>query len=442
MMNHSSPKLSLFQGFLFGGAIAALATGALLSPSLSHRVNAQLEDSPKALVDEVWQLVNKEFVDRNFNQVEWLKVRQELLNKDYHSYDEAYREIKKSLRLLGDPYTRFLTPDEFEVLTSQTSGELSGVGIKIDFDEQKHYLMVVEPIENSPAWEAGIKQGDRILQINGKNTSLMTLEQASDEIKGEIGTEVELQIARPNGQILNFTLKRAQIELPSVSYNLKRENQMKIGYIKLDEFSSHAAEQMKEAINNLSLQEPSAFVLDLRGNPGGLLFASVDIARMWMDSGLIVSTDDSERGHREFTANRSALTDLPLVVLVDGNSASASEILAGALKDNKRATIVGSQTYGKGTVQSLHTLSNGSGLAVTISRYFLPSGININHHGITPDISLDLSQDEAQNLQVNPSLIATQSDPQYSRAVSFLYNSQIGQTNNTSEPVSIRSIAE
>jgi carboxyl-terminal processing protease len=437
-MNYSSPKFSFFQGMLFGSAIALLTAGALLSPSLSHRVNAELNDNPKALVDEVWQLVNQGFVDRNFNQVEWLKIRQDLLSKEYHSYDEAYREIRKALRLLGDPYTRFLEPQEFEVLTSQTSGELSGVGIRIDFDEEKRHLMVVEPIEKSPAWEAGIKKGDRILQINGKNTALMTVEQASEEIRGEVGTTVQLQLSRPGGELLNLTLTRAQIELPSVSYTLKRENQLKVGYIKLDEFSSHAAEQMKDAIEDLSLQDPSAFVLDLRGNPGGLLFASVDIARMWMDNGEIVSTIDSQQGHRHFSANRTALTDLPLVVLVDGNSASASEILAGALKDNKRATIVGSQTYGKGTVQSLHSLSNGAGLAVTISSYFPPSGININHHGITPDIPLELSQDEQLNLQVNPSLIATQSDPQYRRAISFLYNGNIGQGNNRPDPVSVR----
>jgi carboxyl-terminal processing protease len=437
-MNHSSRKLSFFQGLLFGSAIAALSTGALLFPSFGYRVNAELEDNPKAVVDEVWQLVNQEFVDRSFNQVEWAKIRQDLLKKDYNSYDQAYREIRKALRLLGDPYTRFLDPQEFEVLTSQTSGELSGVGIRMDFDEQSRQLIVVEPLVNSPAWKAGIRKGDRILQINGKNTSLMSLEQASEEIRGAVGTNVELQISRPSGEVLKLSLTRSQIELPSVSYTMKQENQLNVGYIKLDEFSSHAAEQMKKAIEELSLKEPSAFVLDLRGNPGGLLFASVDIARMWMNTGEIVSTIDSQRGHRHFSANRTALTDLPLVVLVDKNSASASEILAGALKDNKRATIVGTQTYGKGTVQSLHTLSDGSGLAVTISRYFPPSGININHHGITPDISLELSQDEQLNLQVNPSLIATQSDPQYRRAISFLYNSNIGQGHNSNAPVSIR----
>ena len=436
-MNQSSPKFSFFKGLLFGSAIAAFTTGALLFPSFSNKVNAQLEDNPKALVDEVWQLVNEEFVDRNFNQVEWLEVRRELLTKDYNSYDEAYREIRKALRLLGDPYTRFLPPPEFEYLTSQTSGELSGVGIKIDFDEDNNHLIVVEPLENSPAWEAGIREGDKILQINGQNTSLMSLEQASEEIRGEIGTDVELKIARSNEEILNFTLTRSQIELPSVSYSVKRENGKKIGYIKLDEFSSHAAEQMKKAIEDISLRDPSAFVLDLRGNPGGLLFASVDIARMWMDHGEIVSTVDAQRGERYFNANRTALTDLPLVVLVDGNSASASEILAGALKDNQRATIVGTQTYGKGTVQSLHTLSNGSGLAVTISRYFPPSGININHEGITPDITLELSQDEELNLQLNPSLVASPSDPQYRRAISFLNNAHIGENVINNAPVSI-----
>jgi carboxyl-terminal processing protease len=248
----------------------------------------------------------------------------------------------------------------------------------------------------------------------------MSLEQASEAIKGELDTDVNLQISRPSDKTFNAVITRAQIEVPSVNYALKDEDNLKIGYIKLDEFSSHAAEQMKEAIEDLHKQKATAFVLDLRGNPGGLLFASVDIARMWMQQGEIVDIVDRAGGHRKFSADGSAITDLPLVVLVDGDSASASEILAGALKENSRATIVGTTTYGKGTVQSVHSLSDGSGLVVTISRYFPPSGININKKGIKPNIIQDLTLESKNQLAQDPSLIGTKADTQYSKAIAVL----------------------
>ena len=437
-MNQTPKQFSAYRRFLLGGAIATLSVGSLFAPGLHPSVNAALEDSPKTIVDEVWQIVNNEFVDRSFNQVDWQKTRQELLKKNYTNNEQAYKAIQESLRRLGDPYTRFLKPTEFELLTSQTSGELSGIGIRLEINEKTSTLTVIESLENSPAIEAGIQSGDKILQIDGKPTSLMTVEQASEHIQGEIGTEINLQISREGEGLFNLTLTRAQIELPSVSYTLKREDQLRVGYIKLDEFSSHAAEQMKQAIQSLHEQEVSAFVLDLRGNPGGLLFASVDIARMWMAQGEIVRTVDRKGGDRQFSANRTALTDLPLVVLVNENSASASEILAGALKDNQRATIVGTRTFGKGTVQSVHGLSDGSGLAVTISRYYPPSGININVQGISPDIPLNLTTEQQLSLRVNPSLIGTRNDPQYTRAISFLRTSRLGQKDSSSEPISIR----
>jgi carboxyl-terminal processing protease len=186
----------------------------------------------------------------------------------------------------------------------------------------------------------------------------MTIEQATEAIQGDVGTSVSVQLYRKTKGVFEISLTRAKIEIPSVSYAIKQEDRLKIGYIKLDEFSSHAAEQMKQAIEELDRQKVSGYVLDLRGNPGGLLFASVDIARMWMKQGKIVSTIDRRGGDRLFSANNTAITDLPLVVLVNKNSASASEILAGALKENGRATLVGTSTYGKSTVQSVHSLSD------------------------------------------------------------------------------------
>ena len=400
--------------------LAALTTTSLLVSQSSSPVTAALENSPKNVVDEVWQIVNSEFVDPEFNHTDWKIKRQELLHQEYADEKSAYKAIRNSLKELGDPYTRFLEPKEYEELTSQTSGELSGIGIRLGIDEKTSKLTVVEPIPNSPASKAGLKAGDRIVSINGKPSQLMSLEQASAEIKGEVGTEVKLKIARPQQPAFDVTIARAQIELPSVSYTLNQEEDSKVGYIKLDEFSSHAAEQMQKAIEDLSQKQASGFVLDLRGNPGGLLFSSVEIARMWMEKGAIVSTIDRKGGNDKFSANGKSLTNLPLVVLVDGYSASASEILAGALKENHRAKVVGSRTYGKGTVQSVHPLSDGSGLAVTIARYYPPSGIDINQKGIDPDIQVNLSREEQTNLSINPDLIGTKDDPQYARAVTIL----------------------
>lgn len=438
-MNYSPRKRSFCQSLLFGGTIATLATGSILTPALSSSVKSNLEDSPKAVVDQVWQIVNNEFVDKEFNHADWQAKRQELLSRNYTNRKQAYKAIRDSLKELGDPYTRFLTPDEFEILTSHTSGEMSGVGLRLTLDKRTNDLVVVDCLKNSPAMKGGIKAGDRILKINGKPTALMNLEQASDEIQGEIGTEISLQVSRQGKKVFELTLTRTQVEIASVSYSLNQEDKLKVGYIKLDEFSSHATEQMKEAIKDLNKQGASAFVLDLRGNPGGLLFASVEIARLWMDQGAIVRTVDRKGGDQKFSANGTSITKLPLVVLVNEGSASASEILTGALKENGRATIVGTSTFGKGSVQSVHSLSDGSGIAVTIAHYYPPSGINITKKGIKPDIYLDLTMEQQLRLKDNPSLVATKADPQYARALSVLKTNNLTNTNRLSQPVGISS---
>jgi len=405
---------------LCGGAVAATAAISLFGPGLG-RVRAALQDSPKAVIDEAWQIVNREYVDSSFNRVNWQAERQILLDKSYSSRQEAYAALRKSLEKLDDPYTRFMDPKQYEALSNQTSGEVSGVGIRLEVNEKTKLLTVVEPIENSPASRAGIQSGDHILSINGKSTRGMSVEDASSLIRGEVGTKVSLEIRRgttPNS--FTVSLMRARIELPTVRYSLKQEGNNRIGYIRLNEFSAHAAEQMRRAIQDLSKQDVNGFVLDLRGNPGGLLQASIEISRMWMDQGAIVRTVDRRGKDEEVSANQTALTKLPLVVLVDGNSASSSEILTGALKDNGRATIVGSQTFGKALVQSVHNLADGSGLAVTIAHYYTPKGTDISHKGITPDVKIDLTESDQKKLLSDPKLLATLQDPQYARAVAEL----------------------
>ncbi len=436
-MNQSPRKFT--KGVLFSGAIVATAALHLFGPMWCHAVHAALKDSPKAVVDEAWQIVNHEYVDGSFNHVDWQVVRQQLLSKNYTSKEQAYTALRAALKQLGDPYTRFMDPKQYQALTNQTSGELSGVGIRLELDEKTKNISIVEPIENSPAFKAGIKPGDWLVAIDGKPTKGMTLEQASALIRGEVGTPVSLKLSRKEKGEFDVQLTRAQIELASVRYSLKQEGKLKIGYIRFSEFSSHAATQMNRAIKDLTNQQANAFVLDMRENPGGLLHASIEIARMWMDNGAIVRTVDRLGDSEEFKANHTAISKLPLAVLVDGNSASASEILTGALKDNRRATVVGSQTFGKALVQSVHSLSDGSGLAVTIAHYFTPNGTDIGHKGVTPDVKIDLTEDQQKQLLSNPALVATQNDPQYERAIAVLEKTNLAQANSNQSVPSLSS---
>jgi carboxyl-terminal processing protease len=402
---------------MFAGAM--LAT---LLPVAASSALAVSKDSPKALVDEAWQIVNREYVDGTFNRLDWQKTRMELLKRNYRNRQEAYVAIRSTLKKLGDPYTRFMDPQQFQSLNNQTSGEMSGVGIKLEANPRTQQLVVAEAIDNSPAAKAGIKSGDIIVAIDGKSTKNMTLEGAISLIRGEIGKSITLKIARGSKSPFDIALTRAQIEVSSVFSEVKQEGKLKVGYIRLAEFSSHSSEQMQKAIKDLNRKQVNAYVLDMRGNPGGLLQASVEIARMWLDNGTIVKTVDRKGGNEDFRAVQGALTQLPMAVLVDGNSASASEILAGALKDNRRAQIVGAQTFGKALVQSVHSLSDGSGMAVTVAHYYTPNGTDIGHKGVTPDVKVDLNFNEQKNLADSPALLGSPQDPQYQRAVAVLQN--------------------
>lgn len=438
-MNSSAKNHSLLQIAMIGGAIATTATVSLFGPAWTRSVRAALQDSPKAVIDQVWQLVNSEYVDGKFNQQDWLAVRKSLLSKEYSSKEEAYVAIREALQKLNDPYTRFMDPQQFEALTNQTSGEVSGIGIRMELNETTKRLTVLEAIENSPALKAGIKAGDEILAINGKSTDKMKVDDASKLIRGKEGTPITLRLGRNGTNAFDLKLTRAKIEVPTVTYNLKQEGNRRVGYIRLREFSAHASEQMARAIRNLNGQKVDSYVLDLRGNPGGLLQASIEIARMWLDDGGIVRTVNRQGVNENTRANRTALTKLPLAVLVDGNSASASEILTGALKDNKRAVVIGTQTFGKALVQSVHELPDGSGLAVTIAHYYTPKGTDINHKGITPDIKLELTEAQERQLASNPQLIGTQNDPQYARAIAVLSNNTLARPNvsQTNQPMSL-----
>lgn len=406
---------------------SAIATGttllSFLIPITDTSSIAALQNSPKAILDEAWQIINAEYVDPAFNQLDWQAVRTELLSQDYTSMEESYEALKEVLDELDDPYTRFMDPDQYEQLTNQTSGEFSGVGLRLTVPEDTGVLTVVEALEGSPADVAGLVEGDRILSIEGVSTEGMDVKEAANLMKGEVGTPLNLKVLTQDdatGEGADVSLVRARLELPTVHYSLQQEGQTDIGYIRLSEFSAHAPEQMSEAIADLTAEDVDAFILDLRGNPGGLLSSSIDVSRMWLDSGAIVQTVDRHGDSQEVFADGSALTNLPLAVLVDGNSASSSEIVTGALADNDRAVVVGHETFGKALVQAVHSLSDGSGLAVTVAHYYTPDGTDISQSGIAPDIPVTLTLEQYQRLAAEPRLQGTYGDPYYRQALEAL----------------------
>ncbi len=412
------------RGLVLGATAAAVSavtiTGAGLHLSAGQ---AFFSESPKELVDEVWQIIDRTYVDGTFNQVDWKALRKDYLNRTYTNKEAAYKAIREMLKKLDDPYTRFMDPQEFKNMQIDTSGELTGVGIQLAADEKTKKLTVIAPIEDSPAFEAGVQSKDIITFIDGKSTEGMDVNKAVTLIRGPAGTQVTLTIQRGDKQ-LEYKLKRARIEIHPVRSALQTSPTGNVGYIRLVQFSANAPKEMRTAIEKLEKQQVSGYILDLRSNPGGLLYTSVDIARMWLKEGGIVSTVNRQGEQDREQANNKALTTKPLVVLVDGGSASASEILSGALQDNKRAVIVGTKTFGKGLVQSVRGLGDGSGLAVTIAKYLTPNGRDINKHGIDPDVEIKLSDEQRKDLSANRDRIGTTADPQYAKALDVL-NQQI-----------------
>jgi carboxyl-terminal processing protease len=408
------------RGLILGATAFVVTSVAVTGAGLRFsQSQAFFRESPKELIDEVWQIINRQYVDATFNQVDWREVRNEYLGKDYANKEEAYEAIQEMLKKLEDPYTRFMTPEEFKNMQVDTSGELTGIGIQITKEEETENIIVIAPIEDTPAFEAGIVAKDIILKIDGKSTAGMELNDAVQLIRGKPETKVTLTIKRGEKEI-DFTIKRAKIEIHPVRARLEKTSTDTVGYIRLSQFSSNAASEMEQAIAKFEGENVEGYILDLRSNPGGLLYSSVEIARMWIGKGKLVSTVDRVGEVDSHRANNSALTDKPLVVLVDGGSASASEILSGALQDHQRATIVGTQTFGKGLVQSVRGLGDGSGLAVTIAKYLTPNGKDINKEGIKPDIVSEMTEAERDILVKDRQKIGTLEDVQFKKALEIL----------------------
>lgn len=367
------------------------------------------------LFSQAWRIVNRAYLDDTFNHQNWWLVREKLLKEPLGTREETYEAIEGMLASLDDPFTRLLKPDQYRSLQVNTAGELTGIGLQIALDSESGTIQAIAPIEGSPAFDAGLQPGDLIWEIDGVSTVGLTLDEAAARMRGPVGTVVVLTVQRVDSEIREkIEMVRSRIALNPVVASLKTSTTgVPVGYIRLGQFNGNATAEVAAAINKLEEQGAQAYILDLRNNPGGLLQAGIEIARLWLDSGTIVYTVNRQGTLGSFEATGEALTDDPLVVLIDRGTASASEILAGALQDNQRAVLVGERSFGKGLIQSLFDLADGSGLAVTVAKYETPNHRDINKLGITPDRVVSRGD-------LMPTQLASGADPQYQAAIDFV----------------------
>ena len=370
--------------------------------SSGHVTDAQMKG--EALYEEAWQLIRAEYVDGSFNGQNWDTWRYRFKG-DIHDLDDAHVAIGTMVASLNDEYTRFLLPKSMKEQTMSIDSRLFGVGIQIAVRD--HKLMVMSVLDETPAKMGGLMPKDLIMAIDGDVSTGFTVEQAAERIRGPEGTPVVLTIKRGDKKEFQVRLKRAEIKLKSV---FTRElDDKRIGYIRISSFISENMEaELLEILTRLKNKE--AIIIDLRGNYGGLFANAVEIADLLLEDGKIVSVTNRAGQNRVYMADPQVLYRKPVVVLIDGGSASASEILSGALKDNNRAELIGTQSFGKGLVQKINEMSYGAGMNITISKYFTPAGTDINKKGIAPDIRVRFTEAD----------LKARRDPQLKEAVSFL----------------------
>ncbi|MDA9696522.1 S41 family peptidase [Candidatus Pelagibacter sp.] len=344
------------------------------------------------LFGEVLEKINKEYVDE-FNQSE--------------SMDSAINGLLQSL----DPYSSYMSPKIFDEMQTETSGEFGGLGIEVSMEAG--VVKVISPIDDTPASRAGLKAGDYIVKINDVQVQGKSLSEAVDLMRGPVGSGIELTVRRRGERkALTFNIIREVIQVQSVKSEIIDEN---IGYIRLTSFNDNSSDQIEKQIKKLKKDKNlNSFILDLRNNPGGLLSQAIKISDFFLENGEIVSTKSRKKSeNRKWFAKKGDITDgKTLLVLINYGSASASEIVAGALKDHKRAIIVGENSFGKGSVQSIIPLKNRGAIRLTVAKYYLPSGKSISEVGVRPDIEVNEEGDDFR--------IKTDTDNQLNYAIKLL----------------------
>jgi carboxyl-terminal processing protease len=344
------------------------------------------------LFGEVLEKINREYIDE-INQSE--------------SMDSAINGLLQSL----DPYSSYMSPEILEEMQTETSGEFGGLGIEVSMEAG--VVKVISPIDDTPASKAGIKAGDYIVKINDTQVQGKSLSEAVDLMRGPVGSSIELTVRRRGEKkALTFNITREIIEIQSVKSELLEEN---IGYIRLTSFNENSSDQIEKQIEELKKNKNlNSFILDLRNNPGGLLNQAIRISDFFLENGEIVSTKSRKKSdNRKWFAKKGDITDgKTLLVLINYGSASASEIVAGALKDHKRAIVIGENSYGKGSVQSIIPLKNKGAIRLTVAKYYLPSGKSISEVGVRPDIEVN---EEGDNFKIR-----TETDNQLNYAIKLL----------------------
>lgn len=365
-----------------------LAT-AILIVLLASPQTLALNDAQQ-LVVESWRLVNQGYLDpEQFDRIRWKRLRQKALENKIETSEEAYSAIEAMLLPLNDPYTRLLRPADYEVMKASNEGNLSGVGLQLGHRQDSNATVVIAPLEGSPAAEAGIVSGTEVLAVDGEEVETLGLEATAARLRGPVGTQVLVTMQTQQGEKEELTLERRNIDLRPVRTRRLRSDAHTLGYIRITQFSESVPDQVREAIHELSDKSVEGLVLDLRNNSGGLVSAGLAVADSFLNQQTIVETRNRSGIADPIQAGPQVLYEGPIVTLVNGGTASASEILAGALQDNGRSLLLGSNTFGKGLIQTLTNLSDGSGLAVTVAGYVTPSGQDIQGEGITPDRLLD-----------------------------------------------------
>ncbi len=349
---------------------------------------AALSDAQQIVV-EAWRLVNQSYVDpQRFDAVHWKRLRQKTLERPISSSGDAYDAIDSMLAPLGDPYTHLLRPADYGSLMANTKGTVTGVGLQLALRSADEQVVVIAPLEGSPAAEAGIVSGTAVLAVNGIDTHTLGLEGTANELRGQEGSRVLLMFEEPNGRRRELELQRRSVSLQPVRSKTIRQQGHLLGYLRITQFAEPVPEQVRLALQGSEFANIEALVLDLRNNSGGLVNAGLAVANAFLDRQPIVETENREGLRTPLQAGVDQLYGGPMLTLVNGGTASASEILAGALQDNGRSDLLGSRTFGKGLIQTLIPLGDGSGLAVTVARYITPSGRDIQNLGIEPDLLL------------------------------------------------------
>ena len=366
-----------------------ILTGFLLG---APPVQALSED--QQLVVEAWSLVNQSYVDPKFEGIPWRRLRQKALEQPIPSRESAYEAIDTMLAPLGDPFTRFLRPEQFKALTDSTAGSISGVGLRLGINEGETVVRVLSSLEGSPAAAAEIQAGSVVLAVDGDSVEDLGLEGVAAALRGPSGTVVDIDLEVPGGQHQSLSLERRTVDLRPVRSRRLREDGHTYGLLQIRQFTTKVPELVRAALAELQNKCIEGLILDLRNNPGGLVRSGLKVGDVLLDAQPMVSIRDRNGIVEAITTDAGVLYDGPMVVLVNSGTASASEILAGALQDNERAEIMGRPTFGKGLIQTLIPLDDGSGLAVTVARYVTPAGRDIHSEGIAPNQVLAASTQE------------------------------------------------